>query len=512
MENKEDSKMSQVSQGQTVGRKKVELKSYRLVSKIFSGQILADMIYSNETRISEFMVSNGFGFKTWSVLFVGKDGKFCSSKNEANYKILPSGQVRELIEKNFIYFPSGVEEYENTQSLYQEIKSFIKKYVVLNDERFYDVVTGYILMTWVFERFNTVPYLRVIGDLGTGKSRLLEVVGKLCNRAILASGSISTPAVFRTLDDVQGTLVFDEADFRSSEMTDDIVKILNGGHRKDAPVVRMENVGDNKFKTKSFRVFGPKIFASRHSFSDTALESRCIPHRLFPIKDVQVPIHLPHHFNGDTQFLRNKLLMFRFRNFYKISEDETTMNELGFPRLKQTSLALTSVMKHVGDNELKSVIGYLKDYENDLLNNVSTDIYADVVLCIAWLLEIEPYIKETGKMFIGDIASEFSRTFYEDYSSRETRVIKRKNEGPLVIPGQIVSPRKIGVYVEQLGLLKERSASGVYIPITREINKIDSLIERYSLSPVIKEKMENRDESLGRNGDEDFEEDEIKPF
>ena len=61
---------------------------------------------------------------------------------------------------------------------------------------------------------------------GTGKTRFLSVVGNLCYQSMIAGGSVSLSALFRTLDNVRGTFVFDEADFQSSEMWNEIIKIL----------------------------------------------------------------------------------------------------------------------------------------------------------------------------------------------------------------------------------------------------------------------------------------------
>lgn len=466
------------------------LGKFYTVSRAFPDGTLAEMVYSKEAHRANFAVARGGKIEIVPELLLDKDGKVTAEKTRAVSKLLPSYQICSLISKNFIYAPSGIEEYGTAQQLYDEIRAYIQKYVVLEDERFYDVAAGYVLMTWVFDRFSTVPYLRVIGELGTGKSRFLEVVGKVCNRVMMASGSITMAAVFRTLDVVQGTLVFDEADFRSSDMTDDIVKLLNGGHKKDAPVVRMEIV-DDQYKTASFRVFGPKVLGSRHPFADTALESRCVAHRMFPKEDIKVPVLLPRSFDAETQTLRNKLLMYRLRNFHQISDDESAVGGLRFPRLKQTALALASVVKTVSNENHKSVIEYLADYQTDILNAVSTDIYADIILCIAWIMETDGDVKKSGELSMNRIAYEFNNAFYEDYASRETRHLNTK-DGPLDVPGQRVSPRKIGTYVDKLGLMKERNSKGIFIPIHRERRKIDLLVNRYSLAKVIEEKKANR--------------------
>ncbi|MEK7601403.1 MAG: hypothetical protein AAB480_02630 [Patescibacteria group bacterium] len=453
-----------------------------IVWRTFPDGTLADMVYSQSTDIAEFVVASEGKFTTQSELWVGTDGNLTFQEKGAVLRLLPSWMLKDHVRKNFIHIASRPEAYGSTAELHRDIRALIQKYVVLEDVRFYDVAAGYVLMTWVFDRFNTVPYLRVVGDLGTGKSRFLEVVGKLCNRAMMAS-SISPAAIYRTLDQVESTLVYDEADFKSSDMTDDIVKLLNSGHRKGAPVVKME-VSDDKIRTVTFRVFGPKILGSRQSFTDTALESRCITQRLFPLKKTSVAVHLPPSFDAEAQTLRNKLLMFRLRNFHHVHEDESSLGGLEFPRMKQTALALTSVVKMVGEEVLAPVLEFLKDSEKTLLDSVSTDTYADVLLCIARLIEFDEEVRKSGQLYMGTIAAEFNKMFYGDYAERETREISTR-EGLLVIPGQLVSPKKIGGYVDKLGLRKARDGGGVYIPLGKEGPKVMSLIERRGLQDIL---------------------------
>ena len=71
----------------------------------------------------------------------------------------------------------------------------------------------YVLLTWVYNRFSSIPYLRVIGDYGSGKTRLLQVLN-ICYKSIIASGNASEAPIFRLIDRYGGTLIIDEAEFK----------------------------------------------------------------------------------------------------------------------------------------------------------------------------------------------------------------------------------------------------------------------------------------------------------
>jgi hypothetical protein len=54
---------------------------------------------------------------------------------------------------------------------------------------FEQIASYYVLFSWVYDAFNELPYLRVRGNAGSGKTRLLLMVGSLCYKPIFASGA-----------------------------------------------------------------------------------------------------------------------------------------------------------------------------------------------------------------------------------------------------------------------------------------------------------------------------------
>ena len=54
---------------------------------------------------------------------------------------------------------------------------------------FEEIATQYILLTWVYDKFNELPYLRLRGDFGSGKTRALLVIGSICYKPFFASGA-----------------------------------------------------------------------------------------------------------------------------------------------------------------------------------------------------------------------------------------------------------------------------------------------------------------------------------
>jgi hypothetical protein len=197
----------------------------------------------------------------------------------------------------------------------------------------------------VYDAFNEVPYLRVRGDYGTGKTRFLLIVGALCNKSFFASGASTVSPIFHTLDAFRGTLVIDEGDFRFSDEKAEIIKILNNGNVRGVPVLRTMVSDSREYNPKAFRVFGPKLVATRGEYDDRALESRFLTEEIgrSRLRD-DVPINLPPEHAAEALALRNKLLLYRLRNFHRAAIDPSAIDPALEPRLNQIFVPLKSIV------------------------------------------------------------------------------------------------------------------------------------------------------------------------
>ncbi len=223
----------------------------------------------------------------------------------------------DLIHKGRVILPEALAPYGPTADLVERIRVHVEKYVVLPEDM-REVVAHYILLTWVHDRFETVPYLRFIGDLGVGKSRALRVIGQLCYHCFMAAGSASVSAIFRSLDMLgAASLVADEVDFFARNDADqEMMTVLRQGFQKGTGVLRAEPCGDS-FTPRDYDVFGPKILAGRKEFPDAALESRCL--RVYMQTGLSlrgIPTELPAGYADEVIALQNKLLQWRFDHYH----------------------------------------------------------------------------------------------------------------------------------------------------------------------------------------------------
>jgi len=138
-------------------------------------------------------------------------------KLENGITLEPLSPDNDLVRSNVILFPSDAEEYIDEKNLINNIQGFIHKYLQVCPE-FEKIATYYVLFTWVYDRFSELPYLRLLGDYGSGKSRGLKVIGAICYKPIFANGAITISPIFRVIELSHGTLIINEADFKESDL------------------------------------------------------------------------------------------------------------------------------------------------------------------------------------------------------------------------------------------------------------------------------------------------------
>jgi hypothetical protein len=265
------------------------------------------------------------------------------------------------VRAGLVHLPSGHEDYgpededassphfaevrrAKSAALFAEVRGCLTRYVQFADETDATVCAAYVLMSWVFDRFNSLPYLRITGDVGVGKSRALDIVGHLAYRGLPTGGAATPSLVFRAIELFGGTLAIDEADFGDSEMESIIVKILTCGYRRGAPVWRAVLGLDKVWDLGVFDVFSPKILTVRRDFRDGgALASRCLTVTMLATTELAgQPTQLPSAFFVEALRLRNKLVLWRFRTRPTLQPDpwgtvpgvtEPRVIEIGLPVL-----------------------------------------------------------------------------------------------------------------------------------------------------------------------------------
>jgi hypothetical protein len=300
------------------------------------------------------------------------------------YRPIPAED--DLVSKGVVLFPSELGDYADERELQAGIQAFIHRY--LDIDVFYETMASYYVMfTWLYDCFNTLPYLRALGESGTGKTRFLQTIGSLCYRPMFLGGASTTSPIFRIIDQMRGTLVLDEADFQASDAEADIVKILNTGYMKGFPVLRTEKDGGDNFVVTALDVYGPKVIATRRRYQDKALESRMLTKETTgaSLRD-DIPIVLPREFWGEARALRDRLLRYRLRAWQPdIDVDLADLDRSIEPRLNQVTLSLKTIVR---DEGLRAdITGFIREYNRQLVVDRGMTLAATVLSVIVSLHE-----------------------------------------------------------------------------------------------------------------------------
>jgi len=416
------------------------------VSAVLDDGAILEMVYRPRERST--------GFVVW------KDGEWkfeTSISLDPSHRLVPYSPNNNLLTRKTVLFPSEPEEYGSEKELIKEIQNFIHCYVDVTP-LYEKIATYYVLFSWVYDGFEELPYLRVRGDYGSGKTRFLRIVGSLCYKPIFASAASTISPIFRMLDSFRGTLILDESDFKQSDERAEMVKILNNGNAEGFPVLRAEVNNQKEYNPRAFHVFGPKIVATRGFFDDRALESRFLTEEMgqYRLRD-DVPISLPAKWKDESLRIRNKLLLFRFRNLNKHKATEELVDRSIEPRLNQIFTPLLSIIKDAQARE--DLRELARSYNREIVADRGMDTEAQILEVIRDMLA-NPY---GTKLFIKDIAS-----WFLDHHQNEYKVI--------------ITPKWIGGIIRKKLNLKTQKSHGNYlIPIT-EISKLERLYEKYGLS------------------------------
>lgn len=415
-------------------------------SAVLPDGALVEMVYRSEEHRTLFCVWQRDAWRFESELVVNGE------------RFVPYSPRNNLLHHEVVLLPSEPKEYGSERTLLAEIQAFIHRYVDVSPV-FEQLASYYVLLSWVYDGFNELPYLRVRGDTGSGKTRFLLTVGALCYKPMFASGASTVSPLFRILDAFQGTLVLDESDFRFSDERAEIVKILNNGNARGFPVLRTEVVNKHEFDPRAYSVFGPKIIATRGFFADRALESRCLTEELglATLRD-DIPISLPATWKDEALHLRNQLLLFRFRRYEVRQPAHDLVDWTIEPRLNQIFVPLLSLVEDEGARaELKALA---RRMHRQTIADRGTEMEAQI-------LEIIRDLQDSpggSHLSVKEITQWFVDRFGDEYDRK-------------------VTTKWVGHVIRRKLFLKTQKSHGVFVIPPSERPKLGRLYEKYGIAP-----------------------------
>jgi hypothetical protein len=161
--------------------------------------------------------------------------------------------------------------------LFDRVRAVLSDYVHFDDPRVLDLLTVWIIGTYVYALFSHYGYLFFHSKLPrSGKTRTLEVLSHLAFNATTPLNGPTAP-VIRDLASEGNTVVLDTLERwkeKAKEGYAALMELLDAGFRNGGTMSIKESTGGNKWVRRDFPVFAPYAMAgiNRRSLTDTALD------------------------------------------------------------------------------------------------------------------------------------------------------------------------------------------------------------------------------------------------
>lgn len=411
-----------------------------------------------------------------------------------------------FIQRGAVLFPVDLGEKVGTKELITEVEDYIVSYYLMDDPYLIKIIAYYVLLTWIYDAFEALPYLRAVGDYGSGKSELMKRVGFICYRLITASGANTSATFFRTKEMYKGTVFIDEADLHDGgDMANDIIKFLNLGAMKGNMITRMVETldyhGNKVLEPEPFDTFGPKLIAMREDFKDKAVSSRSLTVHVVgksaeELMDNGVPLQIDEEFREKASQLRNKLLRWRLENYVENIELGNDLVDVNLSaRLNQVTMAVKALAKIANDeNLMDEITRFLRAYAKDEVRERSLTMQAYVVEALWELWKSEEvrdlYMKHglDGRdyFWMHDIrkrANDILDSINEAGSAREEGEGKKKAE---------LTPQGMGHYLREDLQIEVGKRQGSGVPVYWDTKKMIRLGKKFG---VLDQDYENQEET-----------------
>ncbi len=153
-----------------------------------------------------------------------------------------------------------------------QVAALLARHVAFPSTAARDAVALWAAHCHVFDRFDSTPRLCLVSaEKQSGKTRTLELLELLVPRAVHVA-NITVAALFRLVEAEKPTFLLDEADRyfgrKSADQHEDLIALVNAGHRAGATVPRVTGDGAS-MAVRKFPVFAPAAIAGIGELPDT---------------------------------------------------------------------------------------------------------------------------------------------------------------------------------------------------------------------------------------------------
>ena len=175
--------------------------------------------------------------------------------------------------------------------LITEVRDWFARYVFVLRDSDLDLLALWAIHTWVCEETYTSPRLLIDSPVpGSGKTTLIEHLGRLSKSPVQMASVSSAAMLARITANEIRTLLIDEADRALNPKrpgVEDLIAILNSGYKRGAtrPVLVQSK---NDWVVEEMPTFSPVAIAGNSPLIPEDTRSRCLVVRLMPDREGKV--------------------------------------------------------------------------------------------------------------------------------------------------------------------------------------------------------------------------------
>lgn len=237
----------------------------------------------------------------------------------------------------------------NPIEIFTEIIESSKRYVELEENIDYTLLSAWIIGTYFFPTFSAYPMLNLKGPKGSGKSQCLNFLKQLSFNAIKARPTLA--ALGDTVDSLRGTCLIDQADSLDRKGGEDLLDTITDSYKKSGGKRRIIDMDKNKSRrVVEFETYSPKAFASTKELPQD-LRDRCLA---IPLIRSGKNFHDPDEDVDSWKIMRDKLYRLLISQYsivkcaYSIKKVEYRMSNDMVGRLLELWLPMEIIMDYNG--------------------------------------------------------------------------------------------------------------------------------------------------------------------
>lgn len=255
----------------------------------------------------------------------------------------------------------------NPYNLYQTIRRKAVQHIWFTNPLAYDILTLWIMGTYLYQGFSSYPYFHLSGTPDSGKSRAQRFTSCIAFNGYYTE-SITGSSIFRYVEEMRATMLIDEQEFLANESNLEAISILNSGYHKAGNATRQETQlddnGNKRFVTVSFSTYSPKMLSGIRGL-DKTLQTRSINIPMKPSSDKAYSRREIEDNDPQWQGIRDQLYLWALDSFSVVMENYKNMRN-------QQNIDIRNRMWQKY-HALLSLASYFKEI------NPNTEIYDNII-------------------------------------------------------------------------------------------------------------------------------------